>query len=95
MPVTVHKVSLHGKEIINAVMLPIGLLSEEAQEARNKDYKKYRLFHARKCNRVLTNTDVMHQLLISSDPFISSIRRQHKKKVLDLDDLVKELLRID
>lgn len=60
MPVTVHKVLLHGEKIINAAVLPICLLSEEAQEARNKDYKKYRIHHSRKISRLATNEDVIH-----------------------------------
>lgn len=71
MPVSVHKVLFHGKDIIVATILPIGQLSEEAQEARNKDCRKYRELFARKTLRVATNTDLFHRLLISSDPFIT------------------------
>jgi len=92
MPVTVHKVLLHGKEIMDAAVLPIGLLSEEAEEARNKDYRSYRLNFSRKCDRISTNTDVFHRLLVSSDPFISSRRRQKKKEILELDDVVKDMI---
>ena len=35
---TVHKVLMHGKEIIDAAVLTFEMLSEEAEEARNKDY---------------------------------------------------------
>jgi hypothetical protein len=40
MPASVHKVPIHGSAIVSAALLPIGQLSEEAQEARNKDIKK-------------------------------------------------------
>lgn len=92
MPVTVHKILMHGKEIIDAATLPIGMLSEEAEEARNKDYRRYRLMFSRKCNRMATNTDVFNRLLVSSDPFLSKIRRQPRKQHLELDDIVKEMI---
>lgn len=86
MPVTVHKVLLHGEKIITAAMLPIGLLSEEAQEARNKDYKNYRIYHSRKISRLTTNEDVLHQLLISSDPYLFSLRKEPAKNILPLSE---------
>ena len=52
MPSSVHKILLHGENIIkHFAVLPIGQLSEDAQESRNKDYKKFRLYHARRCSR--------------------------------------------
>ena len=48
MPVTVHKILIHGAFVISNALLPIGQLSEEAQEARNKDFKRYREIHTRK-----------------------------------------------
>lgn len=92
MPMTVHKVLIHGGKIIAAAILPIGMLSEEAQEARNRDYREYRRYHARKCSRISTNEDVMHLLLASSDPFINKFRKVQKKQELDLPEDVKELL---
>lgn len=92
MPVTVHKVLMHGKDIMDAAVLPIGMLSEEAEEARNKDYRKYRLMFSRKCDRISTNTDVFNRLLITSDPYISSIRRHSNKISLELDPIVKDMV---
>lgn len=40
MPVSVHKVLFHGKEVMASCILSIGQLSEEAQEARNKDTRR-------------------------------------------------------
>jgi hypothetical protein len=40
MPASVHKALIHESAIVSAALLPIGQLSEEAQEARNKDIKK-------------------------------------------------------
>ena len=78
MPSSVHKILLHGENIIkHFAVLPIGQLSEDAQESRNKDYKKFRLYHTRKCSRLDTNEDVFHTLLYTSDPYITSIRKPY------------------
>jgi len=42
MPTSVHRILIHSSEVINSFLVPIGQLSEEAQEARNKDIKKFR-----------------------------------------------------
>lgn len=74
----------------------LGQLSEEAQEARNKDYKNYREHHSRKISRLAQNEDVLHFLLLSSDPYISSIRNTPKKKrKMLLDSEVRALLNVE
>ena len=75
MPQSLHKILIHGAEVIESLSLPIGLLSEEAQEARSKNLKKYREHHSRKSSRMKTNVDVMKRLLCTSDPVISSYRK--------------------
>lgn len=87
MPATVHKILFHGAEIIKDAMIPIGHLSEEAAEARNKDFRKYRELRSRKCNRKLTNEDILNNLLISSDPVISSLRPIRNQANIDMLDL--------
>ncbi|CAH1099302.1 unnamed protein product [Psylliodes chrysocephalus] len=80
MSPTIHKVLMHGAEVISHAILPIGQLSEEAAEARNKHLRQYRLNFARKFSRVDCNRDVLYRLLLSSDPYLSNNRpRQHKK----------------
>lgn len=81
-----HKILVHSPEVINNVLFPIRQLSEEVQEARNKDFKKYREGFSRKFSRLKTNEDVLHLLLISSDPDISSIRPLPSKKLRKLSD---------
>ena len=76
MPATVHKVLLHGADIIASLELPVGAYSEEAQEARNKHVRQYQLRHARKTSRLQTITDQFHYLLVTSDPVISNIIRR-------------------
>lgn len=43
MSPTVHKILMHGAQVISEMILPIGKLSEEAAEARNKHFRKYRV----------------------------------------------------
>ena len=51
-------------------MLPIGMMSEEAQEG--KDNKHFREKHARKTSRVDTMHDVFLRLMVTGDIAISS-----------------------
>lgn len=81
MPTTVHKILIHGHQIIDFLMLPIGQMSEEAQESCNKHIKNFRENYARKCDRSKNITDVFQRLLITSDPVISSLRKLPKKKL--------------
>jgi len=74
MPQSVHKILIHGYLVIEKMALPIGMMSEEAQECTNKNFKKFREHFSRKCSRSKTNTDLMNRLLASSDPKISSLR---------------------
>lgn len=73
MPVSVHKILIHGAEIIQHRLLPIGQLSEEVIEARHKEFRQYRRENTRKSNRRITNEDMLHSLLISSDPYITRL----------------------
>lgn len=98
MPSSIHKILIHGGEIISNVGLPIGMMSEEALEARNKDVRNFRLLHIRKTSRQHTMADLMHALLFSSDPFISSLSkgtRTSSRNNIELDTEVKTLLSID
>lgn len=54
----------------------------------------YRQHHTRKNSRINTNEDLLHVLLISSDPLISTIRLLPKKKLQDLSNEAKLLLNI-
>lgn len=84
MPPTIHKLLIHGPQIIASALLPIGQMSEEAQECCNKLIKKYRQDFSRKSSRTLTMEDVFCRLLLNSDPYISSVRKlpkQNKKKL--------------
>lgn len=75
MPSSIHKILIHGADIIKEAILPIGVFSEEALESRNKDFKKYREFNTRKSSREKTMRDLLNCLLVSSDPIISSLSK--------------------
>lgn len=70
-------------------------MSEEAQECRNKDFKNYREHHTRKNSRLNTNKDLLHILLISSDPVISSLRKIKTKKNSKFSNEARMLLKIN
>lgn len=93
MPASVHKVLAHGAAIIeHSGLVPIGKLSEEAAEARNKDFRRYRAHHSRKFCRKATNEDILNNLLISSDPHVSKIRHKLFRKHKALSEEAKALL---
>jgi len=70
--------------------LSIGNLTQEAQEAHNKDFKKYCENNSRKFSREIT--DIFNFFLLSSDPVISSKRKLCKKKVQPLIKQAIDLL---
>lgn len=58
MTTTMHKILIHGAEIIKNALLPNGQLSEEAAEARNKHFRSYRQDFAREFSRESCNRDI-------------------------------------
>ncbi|KAJ1530185.1 hypothetical protein ONE63_005114 [Megalurothrips usitatus] len=64
VPQSVHRMLLHGHQILKECTLPVGMLSEEPQEARNKDYSYFR--------------DLLNMMMVSSDPVISQIYSKDK-----------------
>ena len=73
-------------------MLPVGIMSEEAQEARNKDNKSFREKHARKTSRIDNISDVFHRLMVTGDIVISSrsVKEPHSEP---LPNEVKNMLK--
>lgn len=82
MSPTMHKILMHGATVMEKALLPIGLLSEEAAEARNKHFRMYRHHFARKFSRVDCNVDIINRLLLSSDPLLTSLRPKPKSRKL-------------
>ncbi|XP_018497133.1 uncharacterized protein LOC108865011 [Galendromus occidentalis] len=94
MPVTVHKVLIRGADVVeNTLSVPIGSLSEEAQEAMNKIHRGNRLGHSRKISRSTTNEDVFHEMLVLSDPYIRSFGSQSPETEYELDEDLQYLLK--
>ena len=80
IPNAVHKPLVHGSTVASNMSVPLGMMSEEAQESRNRDFKNYRQHHARQFSRQASNTDLIHRLLKTSDPVISMLKHKKKKK---------------
>ncbi|CAF0936368.1 unnamed protein product [Brachionus calyciflorus] len=57
MPVSMHKLLIHSADMVTNFDLRIGFYTEEAQEARNKDNKYFRLNYTRKTSRETTLSD--------------------------------------
>lgn len=92
MPTTLHKILIHGSSIIENSEIAIGLMSEDAQESRNKDVRKYRERLSRKFSRQLAMEDTFNRLMVSSDPFITGLRKLvHKKSVSMCQDVLNLL----
>lgn len=92
MPTTVHKILIHGHQIAESSLLPIGQMSEEAKESCNKYIKRFREDFSRKCDRIKNMEDIFCRLLVTSDPIISSLRKLPPKKLRSLSPYAVELL---
>ena len=56
--VPVRKILIHGHQIAESSLLPIGQMSEEAQESCNKFIKRFREDFSRKCDRIKNMEDI-------------------------------------
>lgn len=80
LPASVHKVLIHGSDVIKYGLVSIGELSEEAAESNNKYLKAFRRDHTRKMSRKVTNLDLMNRLMLHSDPYVTNLRKLPRKK---------------
>lgn len=92
MPASLHRILIHGADIIESFDVPIGFLSEEGAEARNKLFRNDRLNHARKDSRIHNIEDVINRANESSDPYISEINVQSRLKALKKLPLPPEVI---
>lgn len=95
MPVTVHKILVHGAQIISRFILPVGMLSEEAQETRTKDLRSGRRDHTRKCSRVASMQDLFNRLTLSSDPCLHLAVNTMPKETIINDRVLAKLIDVD
>ena len=83
MPSSCHMILIHVSDVIETFLNPIGQLWEETKDARNKDIKRCRENNTHKSTPIYTNEDIIHFLLISSHPYVCSLRhvQKHKSKI--------------
>ena len=94
MPPTLHKLLEHGYQVAEILDLPVGMYSEEAQEAQNKEIRNARLSHTCKISRKNAMKNQFQYLLIRSDPVVSSTAFKKSKSFAGqpLDDEVLAML---
>lgn len=95
MPTALHKLLIHGHKIVERSVLPVGRMSEEAQERSNKTIKSYRNNFSRKNSRENTNRDIVNRMLITSDPHLKPPRNHHKDLPEDVLQLLKNENEVD
>lgn len=88
MPPTVHKILVHGIDIIKHFQIPIGILSEDALEARHKEFRLFRLNNTRKSSRINANRDLLKHLILTSEPLIGI----HRQKTTKKNDITSDLM---
>ena len=91
MPISIHKMLFHSKQIIQKLPIPIGSSSEEALEACHKTIRYARKYHTCKVSRERINEDLYKWLMIISDPIIAENTTAYKKKKNINKDVVKLL----
>lgn len=91
MPCTMHKVLAHGGEIIKSSPLPVGMMTEEGAEAKNKLFRTFREFLARKMDRRKTNEDVFVRMLFLSDPYLATLINIESPYYMNKDKLPKNI----
>lgn len=70
MTPTPHEILIHGPTVIEKALLPIGQMSEETAEERNKNFHSYRLDYARKCDGKSCSKDITNRFLYISVPLL-------------------------
>eukprot|EP00734_Pompholyxophrys_sp_LG126_P000216 Pompholyxophrys_sp_v1_NODE_53_length_2879_cov_4.110127.p1 type:complete len:624 gc:universal NODE_53_length_2879_cov_4.110127:949-2820(+) len=95
LPSSLHIAFLHGWLFVDDPNfhhnVPVAWLSEESSEATNKEYRRIRLFHARKNSRRNNILDVFHYRCACSDPLMAS-KIVSKKKTDWQGSLTQEVL---
>lgn len=74
MPPSVHKILIHGFEIIQSFDKGPFYYSEEAQEAINKKFRSVRLNNARKNSFKNMTYDVANYFYVSTDPIVNNAK---------------------
>lgn len=77
--------------LVTTVCLSVNCL-EMYSRSKTNEFCKYKNYHTRKISRITVNKDLIHALLIRSDPLLSSIRKLPNKYHLNLLSETKNLL---
>ena len=80
IPPTLHKVLVHGKEIIKATPMPVGWTSEEGSKSNTKFAHRFHTNHTRKTSQEDTMSDLFNRLMDISDPVVVSYSKEKKKQ---------------
>ena len=88
-----HKILIHRAEVIKHALVPIGELSKEAAEAKNKEKTVWAATY-KNISRTATNTYILNKLFLTSDPCISEGLNLPTKKTSTLSQGVLNLLNI-
>ena len=75
-----HRVLVHGKEIVEATPLPIGITSKEGAGSNTKFARRFHENHTRKTSQEDTTSDLFHRMMDISDPIVVAMSPQPKTK---------------
>jgi len=79
IPPTIHKVLVHGKEIIKATPMPVGWTREEGSKSNTKFAHRFHTNHTRKTSQEDTMSDLFNRLMDISDPVVVSYSKEKKE----------------
>lgn len=95
-PTSVHKILYHGNLILGEFIVPIGMVSEAAQIARNKDTTSFSSRNAKNEGREQVMTEIIKQLMVLGDPMVSTadldIRKLKQNYKVYEEDVLKFLV---
>ena len=80
MPVSLHKMLMHGRQIIETLCIAVSHSSKEGLEATHKLLRNARQYHTCKQSRIRSNRDLIHWLLVVSDPLLAGLRKKSSHK---------------
>lgn len=90
---SVHKMLRHGVDISRQFPFSLAYFTEESAESMHKYYRKNSVSHARQCSRANRLMDVFNRAVDLSDPLISSIYLESRRK-MEKDDLPLEFFHL-
>lgn len=79
LPTIVHKLLYHGKAMAEEFIIPIGMMSEEAQLARNRDSKSFFQRHAKKESTEQVLMQVIKHMMVLGDPVMTQADLETRK----------------